>query len=75
MKKYPLYSAEIIGEIGGYLMVIVTKWTDDTEKATEVSHKCYYFKPNYFDLYKIIKKENWCKNLYNNFREYSKFEN
>lgn len=77
-KKYPLYTAELAGQIWDndtrYEMVIVTKWTDSTENSKEVSHKVYYFTPDCEYLKDNIKKEEWCKDLYENYKENERFK-
>ena len=76
--KYPLYTAELAGQSWDkdtrYEMVIVTKWSDRTEKSKEVSHKAYYFTPDFAYLKDNIRKEEWCKDLYENHKEYEKFK-
>lgn len=76
--KYPLYTAELAGKaydkVNGveYEMVIITQWTNRTEKAKEVCHKAYYFEPDRNYLYKNIKNEEWCANIFASFKEHSK---
>ena len=59
--KYPLYTAELAGQSWDkntkYEMVIVIKWSDRTEKSKEVSHKAYYFTPDFEYLKDNIRNE------------------
>lgn len=77
-KKFPLYTAELAGKsydnVNGieYEMVIITQWTDRTEKAKEVCHKTYYFEPDRNYLHRHIQNEEWCANIFASFKEYSK---
>lgn len=79
-KQYPLYSAELAGEAWDkgknikYEMIIITKWTDRTAKAKEVSHKAYYFTPDYEYLREQVENEEWCKDIYENNKQYEIFE-
>ena len=74
--NYPLYSATLEGKLYDkgveYEMIIITKWTDRTEKAKEVSHKVFYFEPDRQYLSRYIDQEEWCKNIFKNYKEYSR---
>lgn len=76
-KKYPLYSAELAGYIYDgktrYEMVIITQWTDRTERAKEISHKTFYFLAprNYLEKYK--NDEEWCAKVFVH-NEYKRFQ-
>lgn len=71
-----LYTAELAGEIWDkdkkYEMVIITKWKDRTDKSPEERHKAYYFSSDFNWLIKKTKDENWCKEIYENYPEYTK---
>lgn len=60
-KDYPLYSATLEGDAYDgdtrYEMVIITKWTDRTAKAKELSRKVFYFTPDREYLVDKIKRE------------------
>lgn len=78
MSKYKLYTAELVGvKYDGnkkYEMVIITKWKDRTDKSSAEGHKVYYFNPDFDLLAKQIKDENWCKEIYENHSEYTRFK-
>lgn len=73
-----LYTAELVGQSWDkdkiYEMVIVTKWKDRTDESSEEGHKAYYFNPDFNLLLKQIKDENWCKEIYENYSEYTRFK-
>ena len=73
-----LYTAELVGQSWDkdkrYEMVIITKWKDRTDKTSEVGHKAYYFNPDFDLLAKQIKDEEWCKEIYENYSEYTRFK-
>lgn len=76
--KYPLYSGELSGSCWDkdtlYEMVIITKWSDRTENAKEIFHKTFYFSPDYKYLEENIKKEDWCREIYENNIMFERFK-
>ena len=53
---YDLYRETNDTETGEkYKPVIITQWTDNTEKAQEKAHKRYYFLGDFFDIYDYLK--------------------
>ena len=76
MREYPLYTASLEGKSYDngteYQLVIITKWSDNTNSAKEIEHKAYYINAPYSYLGKRKEDENWCKELFN-YPEYSKF--
>lgn len=74
-----LYTAELAGQAWDkdkvFEMVIITKWKDRTNESSEEGHKTYYFKPDFSLLVKQIKNEDWCKEIYENYPQYTKFKN
>ena len=74
--NYPLYSATLEGKSHDkgveYEMIIIAKWTDRTKNAKEVSHKVFYFEPDIQYLSTHVNKEDWCKNIFENYKEYSR---
>lgn len=78
MSKYKLYTAHLAGtSYDGdkkYEMVIIAKWKDRTGKSSEVEHKAYYFNPDFDLLTKQIKDEEWCKEIYENYSEHTRFK-
>ena len=73
-----LYTAELAGQSWDkdkrYEIVIITKWKDRTDKSSEVGHKAHYFNPDFDLLAKQIKDEEWCKEIYENYSEYTRFK-
>ena len=78
MSKCKLYTAHLAGtSYDGnkkYEMVIITKWKDRTDRSPEEGHKAYYFNHDFDLLAKQIKDEDWCKEIYENYSEYTKFK-
>lgn len=76
MRKFPLYTASLEGKSYDngtvYQLVIITKWSDDTACAKEISHKAYYINAPYGYLEKKKENEDWCKEIFE-YPEYSKF--
>lgn len=76
-KVYPIFTAEDEGSVfheGKELkMVIITKWTDITEKAKEKGHKCFYFYPQNQMLNSLMENESWCEYVYKNFKNNKMF--
>ena len=78
MNTYPLYSASMQGKAYDsngteYELVIVTKWTDRTETAKEIEHKAYYFYKSNEIVERNQTNEEWCRNVFENYPEYTKF--
>lgn len=75
-KQYPLYTATLEGAAydgnDRYEMVMITKWSDRTEKAKEICHKTYYFESDRDYLQRNLTNEEWCANIFASFKEYSK---
>lgn len=75
--KNNLYTAELAGQAWDkdkvFEMVIITKWKDRTNESSEEGHKTYYFSPDFSLLVKQIKNEDWCKEIYENYPQYTKF--
>lgn len=63
--NYKLYTYELYpnGKIGPYLLII-TKWTDKTSKATEEGHRKYYVEYNAEDIRRNLKSETFLKKIY-----------
>lgn len=76
--KYPLYSGELSGSCWDkdtlYEMVIITKWSDRTENAKQIFRKTFYFSPDYKYLEENIKKEDWCREIYENNIMFERFK-
>ena len=73
----PLYSATLEGKAYDngteYEMVIITKWSDRTENATEVGRKVFYFDSSRSYLDNNKTKESWCEWFYNNYKDRHRF--
>ena len=74
---YPLYSACMQGKVYGngteYELVTIIKWTDRTINAKEIEHKTYYFHNADETVKRNQVNEEWCKNIFENYPEYTKF--
>ena len=74
MSKYKLYTAELVGvKYDGnkkYEMVIITKRKDTTEDSPEEG---YYFTPDDKYLSECIKDEDWCRRIYEECPENTRF--
>lgn len=55
-----------------YEIVLVSRWSDRTEKAKEVERKCFYFMGTEQQIEKLLKTEIEVRNLFYN-TNYAKF--
>lgn len=55
-----------------YEIVLVSRWSDRTEKAKEVERKCFYFMGTEQQIEKLLKTEMEVRNLFYN-TNYAKF--
>ena len=53
-------------------MVLVSRWSDRTEKAKEVERKCFYFMGTEQQIEKLLKTELEVRNLFYN-QNYARF--
>lgn len=73
-----LYTAELTGQVldrdKRYEVVIITKWKDRTDESSSEGHKAYFFNPDFNLLAKQIKDEDWCKEIYESYPQYTRLK-
>lgn len=76
MKNYDEYTYEIAGDVWEkgkpYKMVIITHWSDRTEKAKEIGRKVFYFDTSVSDIHNFFRNENQVREIYFKYPQYKR---